>query len=52
MTDLGIRVSVGFRAQKFTDQFLLRHEIIKRLTARFAAAGIEMAAVATRPPRS
>jgi small-conductance mechanosensitive channel len=52
MTDLGIRVSVGYRAEKFTDQFLLRHEIIKRLTARFAAAGIEIAAVATRPPRS
>jgi small-conductance mechanosensitive channel len=51
MTDLGVRVSVGFRAKTFTDQFLLRHEIIKRLTARFAAHGIEIAAVATRSPQ-
>jgi small-conductance mechanosensitive channel len=48
MTDLGVRVSVGLRAKTFPDQFLLRHEIIKRLTARLAAHGIAIAALATR----
>ena len=49
MSDLGVRLSVGYRSKAFTDQFLLRHEIIKRLTARFASEGIELAAIATRP---
>jgi small-conductance mechanosensitive channel len=36
----GIRFTVVLRAQSFTDQFLLRHEMIKRLHTRFQAEGI------------
>jgi small-conductance mechanosensitive channel len=38
----GIVCSVVFRAQEFTDQFLLKHELIKRLHARFADEGVVM----------
>jgi len=36
----GIRFTVVLRGQSFTDQFLLRHELIKRLYTRFHAEGI------------
>ncbi len=36
----GIRFTVVLRGQSYTDQFLLRHELIKRLRARFQAEGI------------
>ncbi len=38
--DWGIKFSVILRAQEFTDQYLLRHEFIKRLYARFDREGI------------
>jgi small-conductance mechanosensitive channel len=38
----GIGFSVGLRAREYTDQFLLKHEFLKRLEARFRAEGIEM----------
>jgi len=40
--DSGIAFSVGLRAREYTDQFLLKHEYLKRLEARFRAEGIEM----------
>lgn len=36
----GIRFTVVLRGQSFTDQFLLRHEFIKRLRERLRAEGI------------
>lgn len=36
----GIRFTVVLRGQSFTDQFLLRHELIKRLRERLRAEGI------------
>jgi small-conductance mechanosensitive channel len=53
-TDTGVRVSVGYRVQTFVDQFLVRHEMIKQLHARFAEEGIrlpETAASALRATR-
>ena len=35
-----ITCSVGLRVQEFTDQFLIRHEFIKRLHARYGREGI------------
>lgn len=40
--DSAITFNVILRAQQFTDQFLLRHEFIKRLHARYAQEGIEI----------
>jgi small-conductance mechanosensitive channel len=48
-TDLGVKVGVGLRIKSYADQFLVRHEVIKRLTSRFADAGIHMPAVGVRP---
>jgi small-conductance mechanosensitive channel len=42
VTETGIRLSVGVRVKTFTDQFLVRHELIKRLHARFREAGIRL----------
>lgn len=47
-TDTGVRFSVGLRAATFVDQFLVRHELIKRLHARLAAEGIALADVRAR----
>jgi small-conductance mechanosensitive channel len=38
--DPGIGFSVILRAREFVDQFLLKHEFVKRLHKRFAAEGI------------
>ena len=38
--DPGIGFSVILRAQEFVDQFLIKHEFVKRLHKRFAAEGI------------
>jgi small-conductance mechanosensitive channel len=35
-----VTFSVGLRAREFSDQFLLKHEFIKRLHARYAKEGI------------
>jgi small-conductance mechanosensitive channel len=44
LTETGIRVSVGLRVKTFPDQFLVRHELIKRIHARFSAEGIQLPA--------
>jgi small-conductance mechanosensitive channel len=36
----GITCAVSLRVQEFTDQFLIRHEFIKRLQARYGREGI------------
>lgn len=38
--DPGIGFSVVLRAQEFVDQYLIRHEFVKRLHRRFASEGI------------
>ena len=38
--DPGIGFSVILRAQTFVDQFLIKHEFVKRLQKRFLAEGI------------
>lgn len=38
--ETSVRFTVIMRGQTFTDQFVLRHEFFKRLTARFAAEGM------------
>ena len=38
--DPGIGFSVILRAQEFVDQYLIKHEFVKRLHRRFAAEGI------------
>jgi small-conductance mechanosensitive channel len=40
--DSGISFAVGLRAAEYADQFLLKHEFLKRLESRFRAEGIEM----------
>ncbi len=38
----GVAFSVGLRATEYAEQFLLRHEFIKRLDARFRAEGVDL----------
>ena len=38
--DPGIGFSVILRAREFVDQFVLKHEFVKRLHKRFVAEGI------------
>jgi small-conductance mechanosensitive channel len=38
--DLGIKFDVIIRSKQFTDQSLLRHELVKAIQSRFAAEGI------------
>jgi small-conductance mechanosensitive channel len=40
--DEGVRFSVGVRVRTFVDQFLVKHELIKRLHSRFLEEGIVM----------
>lgn len=40
--DSSINLNVILRGKQFTDQFLLRHEFIKRLRARYAQEGINI----------
>jgi small-conductance mechanosensitive channel len=47
-TDTGVRMSVGVRVQAFADQFLVKHELVKRLHAAFAREGVSIA-ITTRP---
>lgn len=44
----GIRFTVVLRGQSFTDQFLLRHELIKRLRERMRVEGIALPAQIVR----
>jgi small-conductance mechanosensitive channel len=41
-SDYSINFSVILRGREFTDQYLLKHEFIKRLHARYAAEGIQI----------
>lgn len=41
-TDSSVTLNVVMRATSFQEQFLLRHELVKRLHARFQAEGIEV----------
>jgi len=41
-TESGVAFSVGLRAAEYGDQFLLKHEFIKLLDAKFRAEGIEL----------
>jgi small-conductance mechanosensitive channel len=47
--DLGIRIAVLLRARTFADQALLKHELLKRLDARYRQEGIALAR-APMPP--
>ena len=40
-TPAGIAFSIGLKGQTFTDQYLLRHEFVKRLHSRFQHEGIQ-----------
>ena len=51
-TDLGVRCAVNVRAKTFVDQFLVRHELIKRLHAAFSDAGIGIATLGKSEVRS
>lgn len=48
--DLGIRIAVVMRAQSFADQALLKHELLKRLDARYRKEGIAVARAPMLPP--
>jgi small-conductance mechanosensitive channel len=41
--DLGIRIAVVMRARAFPDQALVKHELLKRLDARYRKEGIALA---------
>jgi small-conductance mechanosensitive channel len=41
-TEAGVAFNVGLRAAEYGDQFLLKHEFIKLLDARFRAEGVEL----------
>ncbi len=49
--DPGVGFSVNLRAREFVDQFLIKHEFVKRLHKRFAAEGIAIPirSLANRP---
>src|SRR5205085_10422215 len=40
VSELGVKVGIGFRVRGFTDQYLIRHELIKRIHAEFRTHGI------------
>jgi hypothetical protein len=48
-SNLGVACGVNVRCRTFVDQYLVRHELVKRLHAAFASAGIRIATV-TAPP--
>lgn len=52
VSELGVKVGIGFRVRGFTDQYLVRHELIKRLHAEFRARGIRFVDTRPVPPRS
>lgn len=47
-TELGVRFNVVLRIKEYRDQYLLRHEFLKRLHERYRAEGIKPAV----PPRA
>jgi small-conductance mechanosensitive channel len=40
--DFSVNFTVILRGREFTDQYLLKHEFIKRLHVRYAAEGIQI----------
>jgi small-conductance mechanosensitive channel len=42
MGDFAVNFSVILRSREFTDQYLIKHEFIKRVLARYAAEGIKI----------
>ncbi|HXT69268.1 MAG TPA: mechanosensitive ion channel family protein [Vicinamibacterales bacterium] len=50
-TDLGVRVSVNFRTRAFSDQALVKHELIKRLETALQNAGVTIATASAASPR-
>jgi small-conductance mechanosensitive channel len=51
--DVGVKFDIAVRVREFTDQFLLRHELVKAVQARFAREGIEVPSLLHAvPPRS
>ena len=46
--DWSIKFTANLRAQEFADQYLLKHEFVKRLRARYAAEGIQIPFPAVR----
>jgi len=40
--DFGIKLGTGLMVKEFTDQFLVKHEFLKRLNARFQKDGIKI----------
>jgi len=40
--DTGIKFNVNLRAQQFTDQYLIKHEFIKRIQKKYKEEGIEI----------
>jgi small-conductance mechanosensitive channel len=49
--DPGIAFSVTLRAREFVDQFLIKHEFVKRLHRRYAAEGIAIPIRSIAQPR-
>ena len=49
--DPGIGFSVILRGQEFVDQYLIKHEFVKRLHTRFMAEGITIPIRAVVPRR-
>ncbi|MSO57052.1 MAG: mechanosensitive ion channel [Acidobacteria bacterium] len=49
--DSGIAFSVTLRAREFVDQFLIKHEFVKRLHRRYAAEGIAIPIRSIAQPR-
>jgi small-conductance mechanosensitive channel len=45
-TEVGIRIAVVMRARTFTDQALVRHQLLKSLDRRYREAGIDLAKAA------
>jgi small-conductance mechanosensitive channel len=50
ISELGIKMGIGFRVRSFTDQYLVRHELLKRLHTEFRARGIAFVDVRAMPP--
>ena len=46
----GITLTIGMRSAEFADQFLIKHEIIKRLHERFTDDGITFRPPVVPPP--
>jgi small-conductance mechanosensitive channel len=52
ISELGVKVGISFRVRGFTDQYLVRHELIKRLHAEFRARGIRFSDTRPLPPHA